>query len=115
MIAEPLGDQTILVIQRGEGVTADPLGIPAADERTTAQPGCSVQPKYSTEVIADTDFTRTVWVVYAPPTPLILALKAIDEIGYLGERYAVHGDPTPWTGEDGAVDHVRFHLRRSRG
>lgn len=108
------GAETITIIKRTPGI-ADPLGIPADVETETDQPGCSFQPHYGSEWDNKTDFSRSVWVVYAPPTPLILGLKPVDAVRHSGVIYEVFGDPMPWVGFNGSVDHVRFLLRKARG
>ncbi|MBF6060512.1 hypothetical protein IU500_06940 [Nocardia terpenica] len=111
-----LGDQTITVLLRTESAAAiDPLGIPETVETPVDQPGCSVQPRYVTEKDLREDFSRSIWIVYAPPTRIMLALTASDAVRYRGDRYEVFGDPMPWPDLDGVIDHIRFELRRARG
>jgi hypothetical protein len=110
-----LGGQTITVLVRADTGTKDVLGVPVLNTTPTDQPGCSVQPRYTSEHESSVDFTRSMWIVFAPPSALIMALKATDAVEYLGDTFEVYGDPMPWPDETGVIDYVRFELRKARG
>ncbi len=110
-----LGSQTITVLAHSESTQVDALNIPATVGTPTDQPGCSFQPKYTSERDTNKDFSKSIWVVFAPPTSLMLALKASDSIEHLGVEYQVFGDPMPWVDEDDVINHVRFEVRKARG
>ncbi len=116
--ANDLGNDTVTVLKRSPGTT-DRLGVAHPISTPTVVNGCSLQPNSADEVISDTDFTLAMWILFAPPLPIIRSLTAADaiqiEINGVDVVFEDFGDPMLWTDDEGRPDHYRIKLRKARG
>jgi hypothetical protein len=115
----PLGNDVVTVLTRSYGPPTGRLGVRALISTPTVVQGCSLQPNTTSEVIANTDLTVAMWILYAPPEPIFQSMTAADAI-----RVAINavptvfedfGDPQLETDLDGHPDHYRIKLRKARG
>ena len=76
----------------------------------TVVDGCVRLPGASPEVFGGRDTAGVVWTLLLPYGTTIDRNSAVEMDG--GVRYAVDGEPLPWSSPTGAVEHVAAALRR---
>lgn len=81
---------------------------------------CSVQPflpadKLAYEETRERDYSRSIWVVYAPSTEDTRGILPHDRVRFLGEVYEVFGEVGAWRRFHAKPHHVQIMLQRREG
>lgn len=91
------------------------LGVDATSETTVSNsvPGCSFQPLSVKDQISNTEYAEATHRCISPPTTVVLACKAEDELVFNGQSGRVMGVKTFW--EHGRVHHVDVICKIEQG
>ena len=104
-----LGSDTVTILR---GRTRNTSGDLVGSDTGTEVAGCSVQPSSASEGTDRGELEITNATAYLPAGTDVLAT---DRVGWLGDVYAVNGDPARWRDETGAEDHVQVQLLLKKG
>jgi hypothetical protein len=105
----PLGADLVTILRVA---AKDWQGDPSGAAAQTDVPGCSFQPGGTQERTARGDTVIASDALYLPAGTDILAT---DRVSYMGQVYAVDGEPARWSDDTGTEQYVRVALKMVAG